>query len=125
MVEGTGMALDISVHFCMPQTLGLFILYATYFLGARLGRLNLRELHLHDLYTLSLSFSGEPNWIINSRGVLATVIIIIVTIFACYNMIFETLNQVALTPVNDLRGYYTPSDFTTTQSPVWNVILVR
>lgn len=113
----------------MPETLGLFILYATYFLGARLGRPNFRELYLcrlrTDLYILSLPFSGEPKWIICSRGVLATGIIVIVTTFACYDMVLETLSQVALTPVNDLRGYYTPLDFTMTQTPVWNVILVR
>lgn len=123
------MTLDVPVHYGMPKTLGLFILYATYFLGARLGRLNLRELYIcrlrTDIYILSLSFRGEPKWIIHSRGVLATGIIIIVTTFACYNMVLGTLDQVALTPVNDLRGYYTPSDFTTTQTPVWNVILVR
>jgi hypothetical protein len=81
---------------------------------------------LEDIYTLlSLVFSGEPKWIVLSRGILATWIIIIVSIFACYNMVLETLSQVALTPVNDLRGYYAPSDFTITQTPVWNVILVR
>jgi len=123
------MTLDVTVQNGVPGTMGFPTLYATYFLGARLGRLNLRELYLcklrTDFYVLSLSFSGEPRWIICSRGVLATGIVIIVTTFACYNMVLETLSQVALMPVNDLRGYYTPLDFTVTRPPVWNVVLVR
>ena len=56
------------------------------------------------------------------RGIVAACIVILITIFVCYDMV-ETVRQAALTPVNDLRGGL-PRDFTV-MGTVWNVVVVR
>jgi len=104
----------------------LFVLYEMFFLEGHPGRLNSSELHFYCLKKYSdISFSGEPKWIVLSRGALAASIIIVITIFACYNVVLETVRQAAWTPVSNLRGGGIPWDFTMTQAPVWNVIFVR
>ena len=56
------------------------------------------------------------------RGTLAACIVVLITIFVCYDMV-ETVHQAALTPVNDLRGGL-PRDFSVIGT-VWNVVVVR
>ena len=93
-------------------------LWKAHFLSVYLLRITGMESHSTS------NFSGEKNWMIIFRGVLAALFIVVIVIFALFNIVLEPVRETSLTPVNNLRANSLPWDFTSSTQPVWNVVVV-
>ena len=69
--------------------------------------------------------SGEPKWMIISRGIFAVIFVLGIGVIALFNIVLDPVRESALTPVKEVRSPDLPYDFKMTVPTVWNVVLVR